>query len=113
MTTYITNSFSINMLDVLSADVRFETISAAEVSAALQELETVWGVIAENAIGHPDIDRIARDQIRWMIPGQRVTLSVGRGDILYVCQYRGPRLPEGATELPEGADIEWWRVTVA
>lgn len=35
----------------------------------------------------------------------RVTLQAGAGAILIVAQYDGPRLNEGATELPEGATL--------
>lgn len=31
-------------------------------------------------------------------------------DAALIGQYIGPRLPEGATELPAGATIEWWLV---
>jgi len=34
-------------------------------------------------------------------------------DALLVAQCRGPRLPEGATELPPGAILEFWLVEVA
>lgn len=38
-------------------------------------------------------------------------LGEGAEDALtLVGQYRGPRLPDGATTLPEGATIEWWHV---
>lgn len=40
----------------------------------------------------------------------RVTLQAGSGATLIVAQYNGPRLNEGATELPEGAillPIKW------
>ena len=34
------------------------------------------------------------------------------GTTLFVGQYKGPRLPEGATALPEGAIVEWAMVLV-
>ena len=35
----------------------------------------------------------------------RITLQAGAGATLIVAQYDGPRLNEGATELPEGATL--------
>jgi hypothetical protein len=40
----------------------------------------------------------------------RKYMSEEIGEGVLVAQYRGPRLPEGATELPEGATIEWYVV---
>jgi hypothetical protein len=37
----------------------------------------------------------------------RVNVSLKPGDAAIVGQYIGPRLPEGATTLPEGATIKW------
>ena len=51
----------------------------------------------ENALGIP-------------VPVNRKSIKLGSGDILLVGQYVGPRLPEGATELPENATIEWWAI---
>lgn len=49
--------------------------------------------------------------------GIKVTCPEGRvtfnwtNEVLFVAQYSGPRLPEGATSLPEGATIKWLRIT--
>ncbi len=42
------------------------------------------------------------------LPASRVGVKLDSQSILLVGQYIGPRLPEGATELPEGARIKWW-----
>jgi hypothetical protein len=44
------------------------------------------------------------------VAAQRLTLRLEYDDIVLVGQYVGPRLPEGATTLPEGARIEWWTI---
>jgi len=42
------------------------------------------------------------------VPVNRVNVKL-TGPMV-VAQYMGPRLPEGATTLPEGAKIEFWKV---
>jgi hypothetical protein len=37
----------------------------------------------------------------------RESITLTDGDILLVGQYVGPRLPEGATTLPENSRIDW------
>jgi len=46
------------------------------------------------------------------LSANRVSIALVPGEEIIVAQYIGPRLPEGATELPEGAKIEFLRVTV-
>ena len=43
---------------------------------------------------------------------QRRNISLVPGDVLYVMQVMGGRLPEGCTELPEGIQLVWRKVTV-
>ena len=43
----------------------------------------------------------------------RISVTLQPGDVLYVAQLRGGRLPEGATILPEGFGFDWIRVEVA
>lgn len=44
------------------------------------------------------------------VVANRVNVKLEPGVLILVGQYIGPRLPEGATTLPEGASIEWWTV---
>jgi hypothetical protein len=57
-------------------------------------------------VGHPDTAAVLG------VAFNRATLRLAKGDILFVAQYIGPRLPEGATTLPEGARFEWVEVRV-
>jgi len=41
----------------------------------------------------------------------QVSFGPGTHNVL-VLQYRGPRLPEGARELPPDAILEWWEGVV-
>ena len=46
------------------------------------------------------------------VEAARINLSLKPGDELVIGQYRGPRLPEGCQTLPEGATIQWLRVSL-
>jgi hypothetical protein len=43
----------------------------------------------------------------------RQTVKLDVGDELYVAQYDGARLPEGARELPDGAKFRWFKISYA
>ena len=73
-----------------------------------------------NAIGHSDTDVVVRDMLAhaWastakdLPAGQRVSVKMTEATTLIVAQYKGPRLPEGATSLPDGSTIEFFRVMI-
>jgi hypothetical protein len=46
------------------------------------------------------------------IPVNRSNNKIQDGESILVAQYVGPRLPEGCTELPEGATMKFIKVTV-
>ena len=101
----VCNAFSINMLPREGQDVAFVPVNVAAVRNLLRH--EVW----ESAVGHADIAAVFGDVIGVQIPVSRTTVALRRHETsLIVGQYRGPRLPEGATALPEGAVIEWWQV---
>ena len=99
----ITNAFSINMLS-MDSNLKF---------SRLKEAEARW--IVENfphssAVGHADTATVLGAALGTEVPMNRTTLQMERGVGLLVGQYKGPRLSEAATALPEGAMIEWWLV---
>jgi hypothetical protein len=71
---------------------------------------TARGVEVESIVGHADTAAIFSTILNHPVAHNRATIKLGPGDLLLVGQYVGPRLPEGATELPEGATIEWWTI---
>lgn len=109
----VTNAFSINMLPsvemgaerILTAVVAFVPMDVAMVRELLDREE--W----ESAVGHADTAAVFSDVLGVLVQAERVSVTLGRDVNLIVGQYRGPRLPEGATTLPAGAVIEWWRVS--
>lgn len=61
----------------------------------------------ESCVGHADTAAALG------VPMRRVSVTLQAGDVLYVAQLRGGRLPEGTTTLPEGFGFDWVRVEVA
>jgi hypothetical protein len=98
---YLANAFSLGML---TSDA---TLTVTAVSAADVPPEAV------SVVGHADTAAVFAHQLGRDVPMNRANLSLSVGDVVYVGQYTGPRLPEGATTLPEGASIRWLRVAVA
>lgn len=89
---YLLNAFSLQMVEYPS------TIHVEEVEALPAGLES--------AVGHADTARVLGVQMN------RVSVHLKRGDVAYVAQLVGGRLPEGCTTLPEGFTFRYLRVEV-
>lgn len=107
---YVVNAFSLNMLK--------EKAKLACKIVSREDVKKLWSSPASSlvgrtvAIGHKDTARIVGNELGTAMTENRISVKVEYGDVLLVAQYTGPRLPEGATELPEGANIVWWKVSV-
>jgi protein involved in polysaccharide export with SLBB domain len=99
---YLVNSFSLNMLATLDVNL---TVREVSIEAARNLAEG-----AVSAVGHADTARVFAALLGREVEHARATLRLSPGDRLLVGQYSGPRLPEGATSLPEGATIAWLTV---
>lgn len=64
----------------------------------------------ESCIGHADTARVLSTLLQREIPCNRVTVNLGPNEKCIIAQYIGPRLPEGAISLPEGAEIRFFLV---
>lgn len=100
----LANAFSIQMLTG-KAEVNFTPVTVEYVVRKLQ-------AGFESYIGHPDLAAVVTDVTGIEIPVNRASLQLTDDDVLIVAQYRGPRLAEGTTKLPEGATVEFWRVMI-
>lgn len=96
----IVNSFSLNMVSSFPLDIHAEPLT-------LDEAKNVARHGIESAVGHEDTAAVFSSQLGLEIKPNRITVSLKRGDMILVGQYKGPRLPEGTKTLPEGAVIEW------
>ena len=100
---FLLNAFSLNMLDG-NADVIVRQVTQA-VAASLVPA-------CVSAVGHADTAAVFSAVLGVTVPCNRATVALKEGDVALVGQYSGPRLPEGATSLPEGATIKWLIVGV-
>lgn len=63
-------------------------------------------------VGHADTAAVMSSKLGLEIKPNRASVQLRPGDQVVVGQYSGPRLPEGATLLPEGATIRWLSVEI-
>jgi len=61
---------------------------------------------AESYIGHAETAAVISSQLGIDVPFNRAHGSIE--DAAIIAQYVGPRLPEGATALPDGAEIRFF-----
>lgn len=101
MAKYISNAFSINMMDIRNFSLlRIKNIQSSDIPRRVKSV-----------VGHQDTAKLISKILGFEVPFNRTSLTLKEQDVLYVAQYKGPRLPEGATELPEGATIEFLEIT--
>ncbi len=94
------NAFSINMFNPSICFPVFREI----------DVDYVKSFNLVSAIGHADTATILTNILERNIPVNRVSVSLAKGDSAIVAQYVGPRLQEGATQLPDGAKIRFYLV---
>ena len=106
----IANAFSLNMLD-LDVGITDLQICPASPDVIRQGIEEEGGFTS--IVGHADTAAVFSGLLGLDVPCNRATFQLEEGVTLFVGQYKGPRLPEGATTLPEGAKVEWAMVVIA
>ena len=102
MKTIVANAFSFNMFDwskMKEVTSVTKKLSLEEFASELQQ--EGW----TSSVGHGDMAGLLSKMTGVEVPMNRCNDKLEVGDVLLVAQYTGPRLPEGATQLPEGASI--------
>ena len=97
---YIGNAFSLQMV----ADNAI--IAKVEVSPEEIPQEAV------SIIGHKDTATVVSTILGREVPCNRESVMLSDEDELYVAQIVGGRLPEGATTIPDGMELKFYRITV-
>lgn len=97
---YLSNAFSLQMLPEIKAGEVVD-VKVSETT----EIEAKDGTVS--IIGHADTAAVLG------VPYNRVSVKLNHGDVLYVAQLQGGRLPEGSTTLPEGFAFKFLKVVIA
>lgn len=92
MKKYLLNAFSLQMVDT-PCSVKFSEVD-----------ELPAGLVS--AIGHADTAKVLG------VPMNRINVHLSAGDVAFVAQLQGGRLPEGSTTLPEGVTFKFIKVEV-
>jgi len=101
---YFGNAFSLQMINNFPCNVEIEEIVDGLQIDLL--LDTVKDGSIISAVGHQDTANVLG------VPMNRINVTLEKGDILFVAQLQGGRLPEGSTTLPEGFTFKFLQVTV-
>lgn len=109
---YLLNSFSLNMLSNLHCQVRVSEIPEISARNLLTDYVDKLVFNGISALGHADTATVVSDILGVEVPCNRMTVTLRPGDRAIVAQYIGPRLMEGATELPANAYIKWVMIEI-
>lgn len=96
MVKYILSAWGWSMPQSKHGTVKYEDLTEDEFK------EEIQGAIPY--IGNPEIARILK------LPYSPGYITLEKGDVAYVIQVKGGKIPHGATELPLGCD---WKFTKA
>lgn len=102
----LANAFSLNMLPLGAAAL----VSIVEVSQT--EVADLVRAGLPSCIGHQATADVLSTVLGVPVACRRDTVTIVEGSPLYVAQYVGDRLPEGATTLPNGARFVFLRVSI-
>lgn len=94
---FISNAFSLQMLNS-NAMISIEEISE-------EDFNNVKST-AKSVVGHEDTANVLGVEFN------RENITLNKGDVLYVAQIIGGRLPEGATTLPDGFRFKYLKVAI-
>lgn len=109
------NAFSVGMLPA-HAKVTFRDVTLDQARAMIDVAQKYESM--DSAVGHADTAAVFSTLLGIPVPMNRVSVVVpervygAQPWTALIGQYSGPRLPEGATELPAGAAIRWVAVWI-
>lgn len=108
MNMYLANAFSLQMISVFPCDIHIEEIDGINADYVCIQANTPEDhpdhIIS--AIGHQNTANVLG------VPCNRINVSLNKGDVLFVAQLQGGRLPEGCTKLPEGFNFRFFQITI-
>ena len=103
---YVGNAFSLSMISSLSATLQVKNLTLEEAQMLVASNEFV------SAVGHADTAAVYSNELGTVVSMNRIKVALSSDDQVLVGQLVGPRLPEGATTLPDNIQIQWILVTL-
>lgn len=100
---FLGNAFSLQMLQ-LDAVVGLQVTPVSKDEIANSDFVS--------CVGHPDTATVLSESIGKTVKCSRFSVALEKGDVLYVAQLVGGRLPEGSTTLPEGFAFKFVKVEI-
>ncbi len=82
-------------------------LTTTEAAARVAEHAANGGAV-RSALGHADLAGLVSRLLAYPLAPERTSVTLTPGDQALVCQYRGARLAEGTTRLPDGARLDWY-----
>lgn len=104
MRVILANAFSLQML---SGPVQNLVVTSLTLKEIKVELSSAYFL---SIVGHSDTANILTELLGKEVKCNRESIILTQEDILVVAQVIGGRLPEGATTIPEGTEIQFLRV---
>lgn len=101
---HIASEFTLRMIQDDAVHLEIQRVTRAHARKVCRH--------AASAVGDAALARVFSRELDRMVPAEPRVLKLVVGEQLLVGQYRGPPIPHAATELPDGAKIEWMIVTV-
>jgi hypothetical protein len=103
--SYLLNAIPGGLIPADGITLRVIPCSAARVGRKLRSGEAL------SAVGHADTAALIAGLVGAPCPAARISVPVLKdGDYHLLALYQGPRLPEGATTLPEGASLSFYEL---
>jgi len=105
---YFGNAFSLQMVTSFPCGIHVEEVDGINADYICIQANTPEDHPDHivSAVGHADTAAVLG------VPCNRINVSLNKGDVLYVAQLVGGRLPEGSTTLPEGFTFKFLKVTI-
>ena len=111
MIVHVLNAFSLNMVD-FDGSAKWHRVTREVLRDMLEDGHSLAHHL-KSFIGHADTAAVISTDLGFHLPANRETVKLEAGAKALVCQYKGPRLAEGTSTLPEGATIEYYWLTVS
>jgi len=112
--TYLTNAFSFNMVDQIGT-VEFDMLVDVVTSSAMRE--HVEDSVKEGSLCISMSNQATCDLLNAIIGGsiapEKGNVDAKIGDTVLIMQYNGPRLYNGAKNIPEGGKVRFYKVQIA